>query len=460
MNTDEGSESRAVAVRAFKWILSAYKPLGLSELSYAAALRDDGDLDPEVNNDFVLDVCSNFVTIDTSEQAQFVHASVREFLEDLETDDSKVYSERSVHTQAAKTCLVYLTSSMFLSAPEIDLYTGFPEYVRRFWPFHCKSCEDNRKKDNVLRKSLLGFMALKEVHPGFRRWHKCIQGTKAAVLRDHRPVEQTRYSGRYLYRLRRRELQDCLSPKPNPFLVACVFGFLDVVEKHPTKDQAMLSAQNIWSRCGLFLACKYGHVDIALMLLKKGASVDTRDKKHETPLHTAVLKGNEALVRMLLEAGADVDSEDDSARNPLYMAVYIGSIPLVRVLLNFHANPNKARKGRTCLEQAVYKGHEDIAQLLWEAGGRIRPDAPQGLTSSLTRQYSAPALFSLAKQDGRTENYHEYQHKDSWKTQRRLNPRRASDDIFSYYHTPIILDPGRALDDIFIYYLTPVVTHE
>ena len=134
MNTDEISEARAVAVRAFKWILSAYTPLSLSEISYAAAIRDDGTLDPEVDNDFVLDVCSNFVTIDTARRPQFVHASVREFLEDLESDDSKVYSKTSVHTQAAKTCLIYLTSSMFLSAPEIHLDTGFPAYVRDFWP--------------------------------------------------------------------------------------------------------------------------------------------------------------------------------------------------------------------------------------------------------------------------------------------------------------------------------------
>ena len=172
MNTAEGSESRAIAVRAFKWILSAYEPLGLSELSYAAALRDDGFLDPEVNNEFVLDVCSNFVAIDTSDHAQFAHASVREFLEDLEIDDSRVYSKRMAHTQAAKTCLIYLTSSMFLSAPEDVLDTGFPAYVRTFWAKHCKTCEDNRKEDNVQRRFLLEFLSLEEVHPGFLRWHK------------------------------------------------------------------------------------------------------------------------------------------------------------------------------------------------------------------------------------------------------------------------------------------------
>ena len=361
MNTHEGSEARAVAVRAFKWILSAYEPLELSELSYAAAIRDDGVLDSEVDNDFVLDVCSNFVTIDTSEQAQFVHASVREFLEDLKIDDSKVYSERSVHTQAAKTCLIYLTSSTFSSTLNFDLYTKFPKYVIRFWALHCRACEDNRKEDNVLRKSLPDFLSLDVVNPDFRRWHTCIQ-------RERRPAEWIWYPGRYGYGPGIREMQDCLSPKPNPFLVVCVFGFLDVVEKHPTEDQAMLNAHNSSSRSGLFLACKHGHVDMVLMLLEKGASVDTRDDFGRTLLHHAVGAESEALVLMLLEAGADVESKDRSSWRPLYRAVDMGSLPLVRMLLEFKANPNISGWSETCLELAIERGHEDIARLLQEAG--------------------------------------------------------------------------------------------
>ena len=368
MNTDEGSEARAVAVRAFKWILSSYRPLSLSDLSYAAAIRDDGALDSEVNNDFVLEVCSNFVTIDTSEQPQFVHASVREFLEDLEIDDSKVYSKRSVHAQAAKTCLIYLTSSTFFSAPENDLYTKFPKYIIRCWALHCRACEDNRKEDNVLRKSFSDFLSLDVVNPGFRRWHKCIQRMVSTRPPIPRLLERIWYQPRYGDRLGRREMEDSLSPKPNPLLVACAFGFPEVVENHRTEDQAMLNAQYSSSRSSLFLACKYAHVDIALMLLKKGASIDTRDEFHRTPLYVAVLTGNEALVRMLLEAGADVESEDKVGQRPLYLAVLKGSLPLVRMLLDFHANPNTTFLGKTCLEEAMYRDREGIAQLLLEAG--------------------------------------------------------------------------------------------
>ena len=438
MNTREGSEARAVAVRAFKWILSAYKPLELSELSYAAAIRDDGVVDSEVDNGFVLDVCSNFVTIDTANIIQFVHASVREFLEALTIDDLKVYSKSSVHTQAAKTCLAYLTSSMFLSASRIDLETGFPEYVRHFWALHCESCEDNRKEDKVLWKSFLDFMSLREVHPGFRRWHGCLKSYPKWLAEYYvKPESMRHHYTRYIRNIGMSE-DDCLAREPNPFLVACVFGFLDVVERHSTEDQAMLNAQNSWSRSGLFLACKHGHVDIALILLEKGASVNTKDIVGNTALHFAVRTRNEALVRLLLELGADVDNKDDIDLRPLYWAVCMGSLRLVRMLLEFGANPNIICR-KTCLEVAIGKRDGDVARLLWEAGARMSESDTQGLTSSLARYKSAPALFGLAKQDGKTENNHGYQYKVSGKFKRLMHPRRASDDIPILYHTPDVV---------------------
>ena len=371
MNTEEGSESRAVAVRAFKWILSAYEPLELLELSYAAALRDDGILDPEVNNDFVLDVCSNFVIVDASNHAQFAHASVRDFLNDQAIDHCRIYTEKMVHTQAAKTCLIYLTSSMFLSAPENVLGTGFPAYVRSFWTSHYRACEENRKEDNVLRKLVVDFLSLEELHPGFLRWHKCItlyftSGDFPSVFRRWYSATPAVVLG-FIHRQRKMEV-DCWTPKPSPFLVACVVGFLDVV-KHQPEGQEMLDARNSWSCSGLHLACIYGHLDIALTLLQRGVSVNARGRWDQTPLHFAAAAENEALVRMLLEAGANVNSDDVMGMRPLFIAVIQGyKLSLVRMLLDFHANPNITYRGYTCLEKAIANGHRDIAQLLRKAG--------------------------------------------------------------------------------------------
>lgn len=365
MNTDAGSESRAVAVRAFRWILAAYTPLELAELSYAAAIRDDGVLDHEVNNDFVLDVCSNFVTIDASNHAQFAHTSVRDFLEDLKIEDSRVYSERMNHSQAAKTCLVYLTSSMFLSAAENELGTGFPAYVRSFWANHCHTCEETREKDNVLRKLLVDFLSLEEVHPGFLRWHNCVA---PHVTSKNFYIAAPFFVIYDKYRKRDME-EECLTPEPSPFLVACVIGVLDVVVKHRTEDQAMLNARNSWSHSGLHLACIFGHLDVALTLLEKGASADTRDIGGRTPLHFAVNAEREAFVRMLLEAGADVESKDDLGLSPMHSAVNTENEALVRTLLEAGADvESKDNMGLSPLFSAVTKGSIPLVRILLDFG--------------------------------------------------------------------------------------------
>ena len=426
MNTNEGSESRAVAVRVFKWILSAYRPLKLSELSYAAALQDDGVADPEVNNDFVLDVCSNFVTIDTSDHVQFAHASVRDFLEDLKLEDSRVYSKRMIHTQAAKTCLIYLTGNMFLSAPENVLDTGFPAYVRRYWANHCEACEDNRNEDSVLQTLLVNFLSAKEVHPGFQRWHECVADTldytSADLYWDPRNSAERSFVWSDPYKKRNTEV-DGWKPELIPFFLASVIAD----EERRSENQAMRNSLEFWSYTSLSLACQQGLLDVALALLEKGASADERDFYGRTPLHFAVNIKNEALVRILLEAGANVDSEDDSGWRPLSIAANRGYVPLVRMLLDFHANP-------ACLELAIKERQGDIARLLWDAGARIRPANPRGHTSSPTRYRSANDLFSLAKQIERIEHDLGFD-TDSETSQRYPDTKKASDDTDIEYHT-------------------------
>ena len=51
-----------------------------------------------------------------------------------------------------------------------------------------------------------------------------------------------------------------------------------------------------------------GSVDIAQMLINRGANVDAFDKRNKTPLHWASEKGNTEMVRYLVEEGADKDA--------------------------------------------------------------------------------------------------------------------------------------------------------
>lgn len=71
----------------------------------------------------------------------------------------------------------------------------------------------------------------------------------------------------------------------------------------------------------LHLALRRGHGDVARLLLERGADVQARDRvKQETVLHTACDFGYFEIVEELLERGASVDERDEFGVSPLHDA--------------------------------------------------------------------------------------------------------------------------------------------
>jgi ankyrin repeat protein len=70
------------------------------------------------------------------------------------------------------------------------------------------------------------------------------------------------------------------------------------------------------------VAAKKGHeVVVVKLLLKKGAELESKDKKYGwTPLLWAAEKGHEAVAKLLLEKGAEPQSKDNDGRTPLSWA--------------------------------------------------------------------------------------------------------------------------------------------
>ena len=73
--------------------------------------------------------------------------------------------------------------------------------------------------------------------------------------------------------------------------------------------------------CGtpLYYACRMGHINIAKLLIKKGADINKPNNKGYTPLSVACVTNNYELGKLLLESGVDINQPD-----------YIGLLPLTK----------------------------------------------------------------------------------------------------------------------------------
>ena len=94
-----------------------------------------------------------------------------------------------------------------------------------------------------------------------------------------------------------------------------------------------MTAQNKDGWTPLRLASKKGQVEVAVMLIERGAGT-TPHKYGWTPLHLASLNGQVELVSMLIERGADVTAQNNGL-TPLHLAAdvraqndHVSMIPL------------------------------------------------------------------------------------------------------------------------------------
>ncbi len=150
----------------------------------------------------------------------------------------------------------------------------------------------------------------------------------------------------------------------------------------------------------LRIATLRGHLEVAKLLLDRGAKVDifaavalnltnevvrllrmnpnlrnaeSADEYMEIgpPLHFAAQRGNLPMVELLLSQGVEIDGKGPLDMTPLHWAALMGHEPVVAFLLMKGAEINRRDvQGKTALGWTVLKGHHDVAEFLRQRGGR------------------------------------------------------------------------------------------
>lgn len=150
-----------------------------------------------------------------------------------------------------------------------------------------------------------------------------------------------------------------------PLIIACKFGHLNIaIELLRAGADANLKAE---TNTPLTSACKHGHLNVVKELIKSGADVNLKDS-YETPLTVACYKGYFEIVKQLLKEGADVNEHNDN-HTPLIAACDGGHISIVKELINAGADVNLNYLETFPLLAAYHQ--ENIFEELIKAGADI-----------------------------------------------------------------------------------------
>ncbi len=121
----------------------------------------------------------------------------------------------------------------------------------------------------------------------------------------------------------------------------------------------------------LHYAANRGYLDVAALLLKKGADINARDKDGRTPLHEAMAYRRYDVARFLVENGADMSMKNKDGETPLISIVFMDDRKLAVDLVDFFIEKgfNVSRSADAkLLNESIGRGHHDVAVILLEKG--------------------------------------------------------------------------------------------
>lgn len=185
--------------------------------------------------------------------------------------------------------------------------------------------------------------------------------------------------------------------KLTPLRWAALWGFVDIARLLIERG-AKVNVKEKNGKTSLFWAAREGHQEMTDLLISKGAMRKGSENKY---LLTAAQYGNAALAKLVIDRGADVNVRGEFGKTPLHFASQRGDAETVDVLLAAGADPN-SRSVLKRIPLHYAKGRQVVAKLV-EAGAEIEVRDHEGITP-LCSVFDTEAMEELIKRGASVNN--------------------------------------------------------
>ena len=363
------------AHRLFQFVAVASRPLRVEELAELLAFDFEAGTIPKFHEgwrledpvDAVLSTCSSLLAIvdggyPFGKVIQFSHFSVKEYLTSARISEASDIILRRyhvpmtpAHTLAARACLGILLhlDKDVVTRNNLDKFP-LAEYAAKYWTDHALFDGVTQNVEDGLKE----LFDPRNPHLAVCVW--VYDPWKPYAPRAEKPPPLLRTSLHY----------------------AALWGFHFIVE-----FLVIERSQNVRSRgfsdnvTPLHLASEKGQVEVARMLIERGADEAAQNEYGDIPLHLASRKGEVEVVRMLIERGADVAAQNKDGDTPLHLASQNGEVDVVCMLIEHGADVAAHTKdGETPLHLASQSGEVDVVRMLIERGADVAAQNKDGCT--------------------------------------------------------------------------------
>ncbi|KAL7950636.1 ankyrin repeat-containing domain protein [Trichoderma barbatum] len=409
---------RSLAKRILTWITHAKRPLSITEVQHALAVREHmAEFDPEYMPDAkdLKSVCAGLVTTDEgSGIIRLVHYTTQEFFQQTQEE---WFPEGESYI--AKICVTYLSFNAFGSGvcrmpwklqERLQSYPLY-DYAARNWGHHAqKAATIGREvKDFLDCRAKVEASSQLPMMAGDFNWPSTDMDN-GRVSNKSTGLHLAAYFGvekAVDYLLQKTDHPDLKDRHGRtPLSWASETGSVAVVEQLLSTRKVEADSKDMWNQTPLFHASANNHEDIVRLLLQEGVNANSNgygsySYRSSSPLLQAAENGYFTIAKLLLERGAVANSKSFDSRTPLSSATERGHGAVVQLLLeNGAALEEKVNYGRTPLLLATEKGHAAVVQVLLNNNAAIEERDENGQTPLLLaaeRGHAAVVQLLLGK---------------------------------------------------------------